>query len=308
MEPTPDEALLTAYLDGELTPEERQHLEQRFADEPELRQRLTVLEETWHYLDLLEHDSADVEKIETTMRVAAVSVAGSSLASAKTSRLGKWSIALLAGLTLFAVTFYFGRQDPMNDYSFRLMMERLDTYLAVADGDDFALVQQLTDNRVFLPPPLEDEPLIDQASSRAENAELYQLCYQNSQRFFKLPWGKRRAIWNLHRSIEMEVRHTELALTLQNYAYWHKSLQPYERSELQKSKSLDEKIANIIKLKDRLDKLLPYDAPAMPSELVGIEETPHLAGTLARLPHWQKERLLNNAPLLIIHELKQLSY
>ena len=307
MEPTSDEALLTAYLDGELSPQDRQRLEQRLANEPELRQRLTVLEETWHYLDLLERESVDTEKIETTMRIAAVSVSGVPFMSPKVSRFGQWSTAFIAGLALFVVTFYLGKRAPLDDPSYQQMVERLDMYLAIADDDEITLLKLLAEKRVFLP---NDTPLIDlyehKPTSRANNAELYQLCYRNSQRFLELPKEKQKRIRKLHHDIEMEPAHIELPLTLQNYAYWHKSLQAYERKELAKSASLDEKAANIIALKTRLDRLLPDDALLMPSEIVGIEESRYLAEVLAKLSSWQKVDILSKAPILIVNELKQL--
>jgi hypothetical protein len=123
MEPTSDEALLTAYLDGELTPQERQHLEQRLVDEPELRQRLTVLEETWHYLDLLEQESVDAEKIETTLKTAAVSLSVVPLSTWNMNRWTKWGMTTLAGLVWFAIAFQLGNRTPPDDPSLRQMAE-----------------------------------------------------------------------------------------------------------------------------------------------------------------------------------------
>jgi len=112
MEPMPDDSLLTAYLDGELEPQERQCLEQRLADEPELRQRLTLFEETWLYLDLLERESADSEKIEMTLTTAAISVSPPSFLTVRTNRWGRGMIAALVGLALFIVTFQIGNRIP----------------------------------------------------------------------------------------------------------------------------------------------------------------------------------------------------
>jgi hypothetical protein len=115
MEPTQDEALLSAYLDGELTPQERQRLEHRLADEKELRQRLTILEETWLCLDLLEQESVDAEKVETTLKTAAVDLSVAAFPSLKINRWGQWGIAVLAGLALFAITFQLGNRTPADD-------------------------------------------------------------------------------------------------------------------------------------------------------------------------------------------------
>ena len=117
MEPTPDETLLTAYLDGELTPEERKCLEQRLADEPELRQRLTLLEETWYYLDLLEHESADSAGIEATLEIAAVSLSAIPFLPPAVSRWIKRGTVALSGAVLFASSFYVGTWTDLTDPS-----------------------------------------------------------------------------------------------------------------------------------------------------------------------------------------------
>ena len=117
MEPTLDEALLAAYLDGELTPQERQALEQRLAVEPELRQRLTVLEETWHCLDLLDRESADSDKVEATLKTVAVSLSPIPLTPLRMNRWGRWGLATAVGLAIFAVTFQLGKSLPEKDAS-----------------------------------------------------------------------------------------------------------------------------------------------------------------------------------------------
>ena len=325
MEPTLDEALLTAYLDGELTPQDRQRLEQRLTEEPELRQRLTLLEETWHYLDLLEQESADAEKIETTMRIAAVSVLGTPLMPPNVSRFVKWGFVLLAGIALFIVSFQVGKQSPLDDPSFCRMVERLDMYRAIVDDDGLELLQQLAVKRVFLPPLSDDVSQIDMNEYKpsfrvgilnffapstigdGSSAKLHPLFYRNKHTFDGLPPAEKSQIEKLHRDIEKTPQYPELVATLKNYYYWHKSLQSYERAELRQSKSLDEKVANIIELQNRLGKWLLDASLLTHSELVGTEENLRLAGVLTQLPYWQKEQILNNEPIQIINELKWLA-
>ena len=327
MEPTLDDALLTAYLDSELTPEDRRHLEQRLANEPELRQRLNLLEETWHCLDLLEQVSMDAEQVETTLKIAAVSVSPLFFTASKTSRLGKWGIALFASLAVFFVTFQFGKQSPLDNPSFRQKIERLDMYLAILDEGGIKLVRELAEKRVFLPPLPHDVLPIDSHEyepsphgwfagdlahwvignhDEFDNAELYQLLSRNIQTYNRLPPERARLVHKLHHDIEMAPRRNELLWTLQNYYHWCKALQRYERIELKQSKPIEEKVAAIIKLKTYLERQ-PEDTP-MPSEIVGIEESSRLAETLSELTLWRKERLLNDEPIRIINELKQLSF
>ena len=118
MEPTLDESLLTAYLDGEISPQDKQLLERRLAEEPELGERLTELEETWHYLDLLERESVDTEKIETTMRVTAVSMSAISFLPPKIHQFSRQSIVLFACVLLFIISFHLGKRDSTSSLYF----------------------------------------------------------------------------------------------------------------------------------------------------------------------------------------------
>jgi len=329
MEPTSDEAILTAYLDGELSSQDRQHLEQRLANEPELRQRLALLEETRHYLDLLEQESIDAEQIEATLQIAAVSVSAFPFTTSKANRFSKWGIVILVGLVLFVAMFQFGKQSPLDNPSFRQKVERIDMYHAILD-DGIEFLRLLAWRRVFLPPLPNDVPSIDLQEYEPEphswlfntfvnsavgyhvefdDAGLYQLLHKNIQTYNRLPPKRAKQIQKLHRDIEAAPRRTELLWTLQNYYHWFKSLQPYEKIELGKSRPIEEKIAEIIKLKTYLEQE-PGDAP-MSSEIFGIEESKRLerlAETLAELTPERKERLLNEEPIRIINELNLPSF
>ena len=327
MEPTPDDALLTAYLDGELTPQDRQQLEERLANEPELRRRLTLLEETWHCLDLLEQECVDSEQIETTLKIAAISVSAHPLTTSKIVRFARGSVALLAGVVVFFGTFQIGKQAPLDDPSFRQMIERLEIYHAILDEGGIELVRQLAQDRVFLPPLPDDAQSVDPSEyepsprswffgdlthsvvsyhSEFDDAELYQLLYRNLQTYNnRLSPEKVKQIQELHQNIESAPRRSELFLTAQNFYHWFNSLQRYEQFQLRKSKPIAERVAAMIELKASLE-LQPGDTP-MPSEIAGFEESSRLAETLAELTPWRKERLLNDAPNRIIDELKQSS-
>ena len=328
MEPTPDEALLTAYLVGELVPQDRQQLEQRLANEPELRQQLAMLEETWHCLDLLEQESVDAEQVETTLRIAAVSTSEDPLATSKIRQIAKRGVILLVSLAIFVVTFQWSKQVPLDDPSFRQKIECLDMYLAILDddgSDGIKLVRQLAREHIFLPPPYEQEyidPHEYEPNKRSwfgnngalsvfrclhefDDPGMYQLLDRNLQRYNGLTRDKMGEVEQLHRDIESASRRDELLLTVQNYYHWFKSLQPYEKVELREHKSIAEKVSAIIEKKISLE-LQPGDT-IVSSEVIGIEESGHLAETLETFSLSQKLRLLNEAPARMINELKQTS-
>jgi len=324
MEPTIDEALLTAYLDGELTPQDRQLLEQRLAQEPELRLRLVLLEETWHCLDLLEQESPNVEQIETTLKIAAVSVESTPYVPKGVKWFKMRYFAALAGIVLFVAAFHVGTQPFLDDPSFRQMIIRYDMYLAVSD-DGLPLLQQLAVERVFLPPLPEDEQIdpneykpsqpgswistfplrTTRRPDAFDDPELYRLFYRNLQRFRTLPPKKTQQVVQLHHNIERTQGSDELVITLQNYYYWFKSLQSYEKAGLKQQKTIDDRVAAIVALKDRLDNRQLDDAVQLPSEIISFDESKRLAETLAALHPWEQDRLLNSDPMQIISVLQQ---
>jgi hypothetical protein len=219
------------------------------------------------------------------------------------------------------LAFHLGTQPFLDDPSFRQMIERYDMYLAVAE-DGLPLLQQLALKRVFLPPlpesaaaidPSEYEPgshrmsgIVRHQSFRKEfdDPDLYRLFYRNLQRF-RSQHEKTQQVRRLHQSIEKTPGHDDLVTTLQNYYYWLQSLQSYERAGLTQQKSMEGKVSAITELKTRLDNRHLDDAMQMPSEVIRFEESQRLAETLAELPPWQQNRLLNNDPIQIINVLQQ---
>ncbi len=63
---------LVAYLDGELAPEARRHIEARLAADAELRRQLQTLDKTWGALDELPHTTVDDDFARTTIEMVAV--------------------------------------------------------------------------------------------------------------------------------------------------------------------------------------------------------------------------------------------
>ena len=340
MEPTPDEALLTAYLDGEIVPADRQGLEKRLADEPELRQQLALLEETWNYIDLLEKEETDAEKVETTLKILAVSLSTKPAVSSSTTRWPPWFLAPIAGLLFFAVCYPFGmhsaKRNTFADPSFRQMMERLDMYLALMNEDDgLELLRYLSAHRVFLPETHHGVPLgatpVDinefRPNLRVQTASAFhdffrdvlshsavaewghweseQIVWRNIQTYQLLSSEQASQMLQIHRAIEGAPRRAELLLTLQNYYHWLKSLQAYERMTLRQPKPLEEKASDIIGLKTRLDYLQLGHSAFMPAEIVDMEESQRLAEVLSVMPFNERDRLLNGDPLLMINEIKQ---
>ncbi|MDR1383746.1 MAG: hypothetical protein LBJ67_07875 [Planctomycetaceae bacterium] len=69
-----DEELLIAYLDGELDSQNVRQMEDRLSREPELREKMTVFEQTWNLLDSLETVPVDKELVRSTMEVVTLTI------------------------------------------------------------------------------------------------------------------------------------------------------------------------------------------------------------------------------------------
>src|SRR5262245_52919254 len=69
--PAPDHASeqLVAYLDGELSPDECRHVEERLAGDADYRARLRELDQAWEALDALPSKSAGDDFARTTIEM-----------------------------------------------------------------------------------------------------------------------------------------------------------------------------------------------------------------------------------------------
>lgn len=70
----PDQELLSAYLDGELSKEEIALLQERLAVEPKLQDQLESMRSTWSLLDELPQTPADLKLTQTTMELVALDI------------------------------------------------------------------------------------------------------------------------------------------------------------------------------------------------------------------------------------------
>ena len=65
-----DESLV-AYLDGELSGEQRQRIEQRLAKDADFRRQLNDLQQSWDLLDTLSRAETDQELTQSTIAIVA---------------------------------------------------------------------------------------------------------------------------------------------------------------------------------------------------------------------------------------------
>ena len=70
----PDVELLVAYLDGEMDTQGVRQVEDRLSVEPDLREKMASLEQTWNMLGELESVPVDKELVRSTMEVVTLTI------------------------------------------------------------------------------------------------------------------------------------------------------------------------------------------------------------------------------------------
>ena len=104
----PEVELLVAYLDGELDAKSVRQVEDRLSVEPDLREKMTSLEQTWNMLNELETVSSDKELVRSTMEVVTLTVEKELSEGEKRIERRKWldRLVLTATLLMFGVIGY----------------------------------------------------------------------------------------------------------------------------------------------------------------------------------------------------------
>ncbi|MEX0825125.1 MAG: hypothetical protein WD119_03115 [Pirellulaceae bacterium] len=245
----PIDEMLVAYLDGELSANERAKIEQRLIDHPNLRTRLQELQGGWELLDELPSVTLDDQFTHTTMEMVA----------AETMReLDRWSakdlfrrflrpmtigLATLGCLAIGALFVRVSRhadlQRQLNDLP---LAEHLDGYLTVEDLD---WMRSLAENErwletidaaeaadVFGPMGL---PPTNSALQRAEGMQRVEVIEQmppiekehlltDWRRFERLPEDRRETVRRVAAEIETDPNRDQLLRTIDAFAHWREAL------------------------------------------------------------------------------------
>ena len=143
----PDDELLVAYLDNELSRSDRVQVENRLVDEPELRNRLSDLESGWELLAEIPDESTNRSLVESTLEMA-VADFGKPLVSSKPQRrvswLAKTVVACIAAcLASYGLHVWKQRSDYHRQLEDMAIAQDLDAY---ARGSDIELLRQLSGN------------------------------------------------------------------------------------------------------------------------------------------------------------------
>ena len=153
----PEMEVLVAYLDGELDAQGVRQMENRLAVEPDLRAKMTSLEQTWNLLNELETVSADKELVRSTMEVVTLTIEKELCEDEKQLEKRKWfdQLILLAFVIMFGVIGF--QLTTLSGLRWKKqLVEDIPLILNInkyKEIGSFDFLQALSDKRVF------DEPV-----------------------------------------------------------------------------------------------------------------------------------------------------
>lgn len=151
---------LTAYLDGELEPDEVQVVERRLAADPDYLQRMQRLQTSWDLLEALPRRQTDASFTRSTLEMVVKSAVWDE--QKRQWRWRQWlaraALLIVIPLTVGAASFYIARQtqrQPVEQFVQDLpIIENLDMYEKV---DSVEFLSMLEDQGIFQ----DDEAFLD---------------------------------------------------------------------------------------------------------------------------------------------------
>lgn len=147
--PSPDEAQLVAYLDGELPAEQARCVEQWMADDPACRARVRELQRAWDLLDELPRARAGTEFARSTIEMVAQHVEQEAQTStvdhARRRRLG-WLLGIASVVVAASLGYWLGSylwKSPDEQLLTDLpVIENIDRYLQAGDMEFLHMLER----------------------------------------------------------------------------------------------------------------------------------------------------------------------
>lgn len=241
----PDEQLV-AYLDGELDPEARRHIEELLASNADVRHRLQEMERTWELLDELDAAPAGSQFTHTTLEMVAVAARqelDESLAEAPRRR-RRYAMAIGGGMLAVAIAGFLAVALLMPDPNRELLqdlpvLENLDEYRQIDDIEFLRLLQKeglFTKDSGETPVSITTQPneTLDERRQRVEsmNPDAKERLLRAQTRFVALTEGKGQQLRQLDEAIHDAADATELRQIMHRYCVWIRTLPTYTQAEL----------------------------------------------------------------------------
>ncbi|MBX3417326.1 MAG: hypothetical protein KF851_06965 [Pirellulaceae bacterium] len=229
---------LTAYLDGELSPEASEVVERRLASDSAYRSQLRALEQTWELLEILPPTEPNPSFTKTTMELA-VSSAAKSAPSAKKKL--PWLPVLLFGLLPLTtlVASYFGaryeRLQPFRELVYDLhVIENYDLYRKVDLNLDFVrrIAGELEPDFEGAANPvgfaLNESPVTNENVLRSMPAERLRDVQAKQAHYRELNLEEKSRLRAFHESLMEQGDSQQLMSAIRRFYDWLKTI-PYEQ-------------------------------------------------------------------------------
>jgi len=249
---------LSAYIDGELSPEETVVLEQRLAADEKLRKRLAGLKNNWGLLESLPRENVSSRFTASTVEMVAIRATANNSLDTSTaidwaSRNPRWlfilAAALLAGFFGYVVTRVITNTSPVNG----LIENRNALLIKHLNFLEHFPEYQLTDDINFLTKLYQMEyfssltqvaaypAIVKQAQDSNEEARTRILgmnsgkknrVHRNYLGFLQLPEPEQKRLLILHDTLLAAPNTEVLSKVLITYSRWYQQLDPLEQVEI----------------------------------------------------------------------------
>ncbi|HMO15953.1 MAG TPA: hypothetical protein PKD64_17750 [Pirellulaceae bacterium] len=263
-----DDALLVAYLDGELSDAESLGLERRLSSEPDLCERLYSLQKSWDLLDSLPTKTIDHSFTRSTIEL----VIEEELRNSRRSKQIRfsWAARVAAALLLFAVSvslsYGYARYQqaaPHRELANKLEFLEISDLYGVIPSIEF--LERLNESGV-LPETwfrdleqLQEEVIetapqsVSQSRQRLEDMNMEQLLDLRSKKDSLEKESKTEQVrrQNLHLQLMQHPQHERLLTVAEEFKRWLSTIEASERIQLLGEEDLDKQFELIAKIRSR---------------------------------------------------------
>lgn len=299
---------LTAYLDGELPPEEARALEQRLARDAAVRERLRELAGAWDMLDNLPRTTVDENFAKTTVAMVAVA-AKEDLAELQTKaprdKRQRWlsrAVGVVAALILGYTSFTWLWPDPNQALLSNLSL--VENWQLYQEADSVDFLNQLDRAGLFwsentgnpdhlamlVPPTNEERKLYVNQLSESQRTELR----RKQETFDKLQPQEQKQLRELDVALQTAPNSARMLEILRNYHNWLNARSPLEIADVRKLPA-EQRIEKIRELQGRDEEqwVKQYRFPS------------HMAEDFRRVYAWLTDLALQHEKEILEHVTEQ---
>lgn len=248
---------LTAYLDGELSPDEVAQVEKRLNQDPAYRAQMQALQRTWEAFDVISNEELDDTFVRTTMEMVAADAKSSVSAAPLKTRYFRSLLTMLIPLGIFLASYTWTWRVQTQPHRLLLqnfdLIERFDQYQKTSfdfeflvklkqrdlfsDSADFAFEQMDDLSNVVSELDSHSGRKTNGSDSLEERLESLSLAEKqqlklNFDAYLSLPRSELSRVNEFHRKLQLDPEQNQLLSVLNKYYQWLKVVGPSDRARL----------------------------------------------------------------------------